>query len=229
MRCGAVRCEKNALSSPLLFSLAGVAGSLAGAVPSFGSSHLKWLFFQSQLLLISEMFRLLRIVLMPISAFFIVGGLAATEWGNFFERDNLVKKFHSNSKVVFFEDVGRQEENGRSFYMYEFQEEGRTERFPTSSKIDLPSDGRVRIGQDPRPRPENPYSPIQDETRPEMVVPLRGADTVESMYDAMWGHPKQDDFVKAWVVSAAAVVTGIAAFFMQRLLFRSMRTAGKRY
>jgi hypothetical protein len=168
------------------------------------------------------MIRLLRLLFLPVAAFFVIGGLALTEWGKISELKRASETFHQSSQIRIFKNAGERDDRGRPVPTYEYQVDGETREFPTHTEIDLPADGRVRMGLDPFPRPErNPFS-ISEAPQRELVVPLNGPDSVETIYKGLRGHEIREDIMKASLVSAAAVIAGIAGFFLQRIIFRDV-------
>ena len=109
---------------------------------------------------------------------------------------------------------------GRSVPSYEYEQDGRTREFATHARMNLPPDGRVRIGLDPIPRSGSPFS---ESTRDEIAVPMNGPDTVEAIYKVLRGHEIGEDITKASVVSGAALIAGVAGFYLQRRIFRDVR------
>jgi hypothetical protein len=133
------------------------------------------------------------------------------------------EEFHKNSEIVIFKDAGERKWQGRPFPTYEYELQGEMKEFPTHTQIDLPADGRVRMGLDPAPRTVATVAEVPQ--RGQMVVPINGPDTVETVYRGFRGHDIAEDFTKASLVSAAAVVAGIAGFFLQRIIFRDVGRA----
>lgn len=168
------------------------------------------------------MIRLFRTLFLPTAAFVIIAGLAWDEWSKVLQVKRAAGSFYRTSQIRVFKDVGMREWQGRPFPTYEYQLDGETKEFPTHTQIDLPADGRVRLGPDPFPRPATPFSEVPQR---EVVVPINGPDSLETVYKGLRGHEIGKDVTKASLVSAAAVVAGIAGFFLQRLIFRDVGRA----
>jgi hypothetical protein len=169
------------------------------------------------------MIRWLRLLFLPVAAFLVIGGLAWGEWRKISELKRASETFHKSSQIRIFKDAGERDARGRPVPTYEYQVDGETRKFPTHTEIDLPADGRVRMGLDPFPRPErNPFS-ISEAPPREVVVPLNGPDSAETIYKGLRGHEIREDIVKASLVSMAAVIAGVAGFFLQRIIFRDVR------
>ena len=171
------------------------------------------------------MIRILRLLILPMIAVLGLAGLAATEWGKVSKRRSMAGSFHRNSKVVVFASVGSRAFGGRSYPTYEYEENGRVKEFPSLRPMTLPAGGHVRMGNDPRPRPQSQLTVQSEDTPLEIVVPLNGPDTVDTVYHELWDATMGEDVTKASVVSIAAVVAGVAGFFLQRIIFRGMRNA----
>lgn len=168
------------------------------------------------------MIRLLRTLFLPTASFLLIAGLALTEWSKISDLKKIAGEFHKNSEIFVFNYVGVKEWQDRSIPTYEFVMDGHIIEFPTHSPIDLPPDGRVRLGIRPSQRPPSPFTTPQ---KIEMAVPINGADSVETVYNVLRGHQIQEDYTKASVVSAAAILAGILGFFLQRIIFRDVRRA----
>lgn len=169
------------------------------------------------------MIRILRYLFLPTAAFLIIAGLAWGEWSKIIQLKRASEDFHKNSEIRIFKSAGEREWKGRPFPSYEYEVHGETKEFPTHTKIDLPADGRVRMGLDPLPRTVAPFTELPQ--RGEVIVPINGPDTAETVYRGFRGHDIAEDFTKATVVSAAAVVAAIAGFFLQRIIFRDVGRA----
>lgn len=169
------------------------------------------------------MIRILRLLFLPTSAFVIIAGLAWGEWAKVIRLKRAAEQFHKNSEIRIFKSAGEREGQGRPFPTYEYEFHGEMKEFPTHAQIDLPADGRVRMGLDPFPRTVAPFT--EPPRRVEIVVPINGPDTVETVYKGFRGHDITEDFTKASVVSVAAIVAGIAGFFLQRIIFRDVGRA----
>jgi hypothetical protein len=173
-------------------------------------------------MLTKKMIRLLRMLLLPTAAFVIIAGLAWGEWSKILRLKRASEIFYRTSQIRVFKDVGEREWQGRPVPTYEYQVDGEAREFPTHSEIDLPADGRVRMGPDPLPPPANPFSQAPEG---EWVVPINGPDSPETIYKGLRGHGIGEDVTKASLVSIAAIVAGIAGFFLQRLIFRDVGRA----
>ncbi len=168
------------------------------------------------------MIKLLRTLFLPTAAFLLIAGLALTEWSKISELKKIAGEFHKNSEIYVFKYVGVKELQDRSVQIYEFELDGHIIEFPTLSLIDLPADGRVRLGNSPSRQPATPFREIQ---KTEMAVPIHGVDSVEAVYRVLRGHEIQKDYTKASVVSGVAILAGILGFFLQRIIFRDVRRA----
>ncbi len=160
---------------------------------------------------------------MPTAAFVIIAGLAWGEWVKVIRLKRVAEEFHKNSEIRIFKNAGARQWQGRPFPTYEYELQGEMKEFPTHTQIDLPADGRVRMGSDPFPRAVAPFTEAPQ--RGEIVVPINGLDTVDTVYRGFRGHDISEDFTKASVVSAAAIVAAIAGFFLQRIIFRDVGRA----
>jgi hypothetical protein len=169
--------------------------------------------------------RLLRVLLLPVATFFVIGGFALGEWGKISELKRASETFHKDSQIRIFKHVGDREFRGRPVLTYEYQVNGEAREFPTHAEIDLPADGRVRMGLDPFPRTERSPFSVSEAPQRELVVPLNGPDSVETIYKGLAGHEIREDTLKASLVSAAAMVAAVAGFFLQRTIFRDVRRA----
>ena len=166
------------------------------------------------------MFRILQFTILPIAAVFCIGGLAVAEWGKVVRQRKLAETFFADSRVVHFSYAGNREFGGRPFPTYEYMEDGQVREFATHRRLSLPPDGRVRIGTDPSPPPDDPFSKWLPG---EIVVPMNGPDSVGTVYHGMMGRQFKADATKASVVSAAALVAGVAGFFLQRKIFGGIK------
>ena len=174
----------------------------------------------------NQMIKFLRIVFLPAAMAITVGVVAIVQWMTLIEGRDIAAKFHSSSRIVIFKDIGLQEHNGRSFPTYTYRENGEEEHFITLIAIDLPADGRVRLGPDPVDRVAGPYSTWRST---DVVVPLNGADSVESIYEELYERTLRADTVKASVISLCAVVAAIVGFYLQRKIIRALNHASRRY
>lgn len=169
------------------------------------------------------MIRILRLFFLPTAAFVIIAGLAWGEWAEIIRLKRAAEEFHKNSEILIFKDAGERQWQRRPYPSYEYEFHGEMKEFPTHAEIDLPADGRVRMGLDPFPRTVAPFR--ESPQRGEIVIPINGPDTVATVYKGFRGHDMAEDFTKASVVSVAAIIAGIAGFFLQRIIFRDVRRA----
>jgi hypothetical protein len=170
-----------------------------------------------------KMFRTLRYLLLPTAVFLTIAGLAWGEWHKVIRLKRVAEDFHQNSEIRLFKNAGERQWQGRPFPTYEYELLGEMKEFTTHTPIELPADGRVRIGLDPIPRTVTPF--IELPQRGEVVIPINGPDTVDTVYRGFRGHDISEDVTKASVVSAAAFIAGIAGFFLQRIIFRDVGRA----
>jgi len=170
--------------------------------------------------------RLLRILLFPLAGFVVLGGLAARQWTELHDMREIAAKFLAESRVVTLTSIGTKEMNGRERPAFSYRENGMTRELGSFYAVRLPPDGRARIGPDPRP-PAPDRSWTSDGA--EIAIPMNGPDTVDVVFEGLYGHSAKDDVTKATVVSVGAVVAGVAGFFLQRIILRSLNRGIRPY
>jgi len=185
--------------------------------------------------------RSLRVILFiyvgPALTFLVLGSLAMQEWSKISELKRLSAKFYRNSTPVVFRDVGElpplnDDSSSRKYASYEFEWEGERELFQCRHPIDLPADGRVRIGEDPEERPKFNAAgvPIMEpfgyRKKVIVAVPIRGEDGADAVYVGIQGHPVRKDVIKASAVSAGSLVTVLAAFLLRKRISRQSGIGG---
>ena len=165
-----------------------------------------------------QVIQVIRLLTFPAVSFLVVTGLAWNEWSNYLEIQRIALKFKKNSEIRVFHESGTQEVRGRKLPVYEYQEDGEAKTFPTYREIELPPDGRVRIGKDPFPAVAD-YG--YNGPSGEIAVPIDESDSLDAIYLGLKGKEMKSDKIKASLVSIGALVTGVAAFFLQRELARA--------
>ena len=166
------------------------------------------------------MFFRLRLILLPAAGAILVAILAFNEWSSISKGKEIARKFKEASDLKTFTYVGERTWNDRKLPTYEYDDGGKVREFPTPKKIDLPEDGRVRLGDDPFYKKSEVFN-----QRPVslVAVPIHGADSVEAIYAEFRERTVEDDTGKAWLVTLAAVVAGAIGFFLQREIIRGFR------
>lgn len=162
----------------------------------------------------------IRVLILPALLFLAVLGLACSQWFKLWRGHTRAASFLANSRVVSFSEGESRTIDGRRLSIYLFTENGQSREFLSYKRIPLPPDGRVRIGPLPAARPGAKPQPGDAE---EIVVPLNGPDTVETIHQELLGHALKDDIMKASVVSAVTVLVGVLTLILERILVRAMR------
>ncbi len=167
---------------------------------------------------------MLLVSILPIGAVLCISIFAWKEWVKVFEIKQAAKTFHENSEIYVFRFKGERELDGITRSIYEYEYEGKMEEFRTHRKLNLPADGRVRMGPDPLPLVVSPHqrNPYEKTILRDLIVPIVGPDTVETTYKGLMGHEIAQDYIKAMLLSGAAVLTGFVGFFLQRKIFRAL-------
>lgn len=161
--------------------------------------------------------RFIRYLFLPITVIFVISSFAWDEWAKIVDLNRSAKVFRDNSEMYYFTYIGNQTFDGRDRPVYQYQAYGKTLDFISYSKINLPDDGRVRLGKDPLARNKKNLSQIKQR---EVAIPLHGEDTIETLYESMRGHVIEKDIKKASILTAAAFFSIIIAFILQRIIFR---------
>ncbi len=148
---------------------------------------------------------------------FVISSFAWDEWAKIADLNRSARIFRDNSEMHFFTYIGNQTFDGRDRPVYQYKAYGKTLDFISYFKIDLPDDGRVRLGMDPLWRDKKNFNQIKQR---EVAIPLHGEDTFKTLYESMRGHKMEKDIKKASILTAAALFTLIIGCILQRIIFR---------
>jgi hypothetical protein len=176
-----------------------------------------------------KMLRFFRLLLIPAVMVYVISMLAWKEWSKVIEFKQTADKFHKNSAIHFFKDVGDKMWEGRLVPTYEYVVDGEIVEFPTRSRVVLPADGKVRVGLDQFPRDQSPRDKALRIQPPQrwIFVPIDGEDSVETVYKGLRGHEIAKDYTKASLISLAAVIAGVIGFVLQRTIAREFGKASR--
>ncbi|MGE9268396.1 MAG: hypothetical protein ACQKBY_09890 [Verrucomicrobiales bacterium] len=176
-------------------------------------------------------------MLMPICGVFGMLAIMGSVWLDFRKDWNLARDFRADSKVYFFKkyqpdqsDLEDSFFNSYTYY-YSFEKDGEQDYFGVYDLIDLPRDGRVRIGRDPSPPVERDVrlSARLDHT-PErtIVVPVHGDDDVASVFEGMWEKSLAKTLTRNLLASLGGLVVMVCGVVLHKIIFREHKRS-RRY